>query len=227
MNWVYRMIQINKRVVWLLPILFLILFIPITILLLVAAGLIVRLFTNITNPDVLGIITALLWFFLFMLFWMIIPALLIHYLWSRAESNYLGNNWHNYKNMVGKDLYHLLECYSGDDFIKGIREMYSNFNKSVLRMKQVSNIVDECLKETGVRYTKDSLNFLKRYVYFIFPVFPFIGRTLFTKISFKELFTYRGRTGNGTIFHTPDDKLYIVVGVEGVGGSGIPLISQL
>jgi len=187
MNWVYKIIQINKVVVWLVPIILFVMFVPLTILSWAIASYILHFFTN---SYTFTVITGILGFFLIVLFIVVMPLTLIQIMWTNARGDLLGNNWYNYKNKIGKDLYHLLEF---------------SLNRNVLGIDAVYNTLDGCLKETQVRYSKDSDFFGNFLIYFLPPVFPLLG----------PIWYHRGRGQRGVIYDLFNNGLYILAGVEG------------
>ncbi|PKP60468.1 MAG: hypothetical protein CVT88_02900 [Candidatus Altiarchaeales archaeon HGW-Altiarchaeales-1] len=216
MNWVYRTIQINKVAFWIIFILFILMWIPITLMSLIVTGSMLHVVTNVYSFDFSNIYVNTLfflisWVFVMALFYYTIVILPVRSVWARDKSNSLFNNWHNHKNIIGKDLYHLLEFYN-------------------IELNFALGIVEKCLNEIPIKYKKQDYsatlgNFRRRYKYwYYYLVFPLLGKIFPTSIKDFYNGRYRSQLFRVITFHLPDNKLYLLVGNERVGNPFIPII---
>jgi len=162
----------------------------------------------------------------------------IRLIWSKAKSNLLFGNWYNHKNIIGKDIYHLMEFYNKEDnvvhdinnnFILRFKDNILKFRNNVMRLESISCVVEEFLNEKQVKYQKEKRflgypgylrrGYKRRYYHLVFPLLCKLFPT-----SIRDFSNYRRRFPDGITFQLPDNKLYILVGVEGVGNPLIPAI---
>ena len=243
MNWVYQTIGINKKIVWLLSILFLLMCFPIAIISLLTAGIVLQFIAeihNFNNHYISTLLFFLLFGFVMALIYYFIIILPIRFVWASAKSSRLFADWYSHKNLIGKDIYHLLEFYNQEEIkqeadnnlILKIGNGKSKLRNAVLGLDSLSCIVEECLNEKQIKYEKrDDSKFQwgyfkrqYRYKYFYF-VFPLLNKIFPTSI--RDFSNYRKRIPRGVAFQLPDNELYILVGIENIGNLFIPTIFSI